>query len=71
MLHLESLTNKAVEKLPLDVDEAGQARGEEFTVHQHLDHFSCNAFRYVEKTLNTVCMTYHHFFRTLNTFLEE
>ena len=42
MLNLESLTDKAVEKLPLDVDEAGQASGEELAVHQHLDHFSCN-----------------------------
>ena len=37
---LESLSNKTVKKLALDVDIANQPTGEEGAVHQHCDHFS-------------------------------
>ena len=36
---LESLSNKTVKKLALDVDIANQPVGEEISVHQHRDHF--------------------------------
>ena len=37
---LESLSDKTVKKLSLDVDIADEPTGEEGSVHQHCDHFS-------------------------------
>ena len=39
--NLESLSDKTVKKLSLDVDITNQPTGEEISVHQHLDHCSC------------------------------